>query len=69
MENYNITCPYCASKKYEYIDNIGHDNLTEHDIYECKDCEEGFYVYITKEITKVEVGKNKWSGYKIVYEK
>ena len=69
MENYNITCPHCGSDNIGYIDMINNDSLSEHDIYECKDCEESFYVYNTKAITKVEVSKNKWTNYKTVYER
>lgn len=31
--------------------------------------EEGFYVFFTKEVSKAEVSKDKWTNYKTVYEK
>lgn len=71
MNDYNIKCPYCGSENVEGVDIIGSDDCTEHEIYNCcnKECGEYFYVFMTKEVTKVEVSKNKWTNYKTVYEK
>lgn len=69
MNDYNIRCPYCGSENVGYIERVDFDDMNENCIYECKDCEEGFYVMFSKEIYQVSIAKGMWDAYKTVYDK
>lgn len=52
----DIKCPYCNSKKVEYVDILDRDL----DSYCCDKCEEYFYVQMNGDKV-IDVRKKKWS--------